>query len=204
MGLLLLECRVLVLAATNRPMDLDEAVIRRMPRRLLVDLPDAENRIKILKTILRHEDVHPDFSYEEIAAVTDGYSGSDLKNLCLEAALHPVRDYLKHEETHPAAPTAEPETPIEAPTAQTSSDGKLVLSLMTTKKTGGSSSKGPAAKKAKTVQLRPINMEDVLDAARQIASSVSNDAISMTEIRNWNQMYGEGGNRQKTPLSYFM
>ena len=41
--------RVLVLAATNRPGDLDEAVVRRMPRRLMVDLPDAANRAKILK-----------------------------------------------------------------------------------------------------------------------------------------------------------
>ncbi|GFR45664.1 hypothetical protein Agub_g7077, partial [Astrephomene gubernaculifera] len=41
--------RVMVLAATNRPMDLDEAVIRRMPRRIMVDLPDAPNRVKILQ-----------------------------------------------------------------------------------------------------------------------------------------------------------
>lgn len=175
-------------------MDLDEAVIRRMPRRLLVDLPDAENRIKILRTILRHEDVHEDFRYEDIAAVTDGYSGSDLKNLCLEAALHPVRDYLKHENEQ-TQPPAETERPVDPPT---DADEKLVLSLKSKKP------QGHAAKKVKTVHLRPINMEDMMEAARQIASSVSNDAISMTEIRNWNQLYGEGGNRQKTPLSYFM
>ncbi|GLJ11709.1 hypothetical protein SUGI_0175130 [Cryptomeria japonica] len=78
--------RVLVLAATNRPFDLDEAVIRRFPRRLMVDLPDTENRSKILKVILVDEDLAPKFNMEELAAVTDGYSGSDLKfvyNCCI-------------------------------------------------------------------------------------------------------------------------
>eukprot|EP00850_Spirogloea_muscicola_P019036 SM000182S03926 [mRNA] locus=s182:30878:38394:- [translate_table: standard] len=89
--------RVLVLAATNRPYDLDEAVIRRFPRRLMVDLPDSENRAKILNVILADEDLSPDFSIEELATSTDGYSGSDLKNLCTTAAYRRIREILDME-----------------------------------------------------------------------------------------------------------
>ncbi|GMN60171.1 hypothetical protein TIFTF001_029266 [Ficus carica] len=51
---------VLALAATNRPFDLDEAVIQRLPRRLMVNLLDAPNRANILKVILAKEDFFPD------------------------------------------------------------------------------------------------------------------------------------------------
>ncbi|KAL9672707.1 hypothetical protein QQ045_028959 [Rhodiola kirilowii] len=71
--------RVLVLAAANRPFDLDEAVIRRLPRRLKANLPDAVNREKILSFILGKEELAPDVDLEAVASMTDGYSGSDLK-----------------------------------------------------------------------------------------------------------------------------
>ncbi|KAG9130737.1 hypothetical protein Leryth_012689 [Lithospermum erythrorhizon] len=89
--------RVLVLAATNRPFDLDEAVIRRLPRRLMVNLPDAQNRAKILKVILAKEDLSPDVDLDSVATMTDGYSGSDLKNLCVTAAHCPIREILETE-----------------------------------------------------------------------------------------------------------
>ncbi|KAL6907838.1 hypothetical protein ACP4OV_002008 [Aristida adscensionis] len=89
--------RVLVLGATNRPFDLDEAVIRRFPRRLMVNLPDASNREKILKVILAKEELGPDVDMESLANMTDGYSGSDLKNLCVTAAHYPIREILEKE-----------------------------------------------------------------------------------------------------------
>lgn len=45
----------------------------------MVNLPDAPNRAKILKVILAKEDLSPDFDFDAIANMTDGYSGSDLK-----------------------------------------------------------------------------------------------------------------------------
>ncbi|KAF5190860.1 Atp-dependent zinc metalloprotease ftsh [Thalictrum thalictroides] len=89
--------RVLVLAATNRPFDLDEAVIRRLPRRLMVNLPDATNREKILRVVLAKEEMAPDVDLRAVANMTDGYSGSDLKNLCVAAAHCPIRELLEKE-----------------------------------------------------------------------------------------------------------
>ncbi|XP_078159905.1 uncharacterized protein LOC144555446 isoform X1 [Carex rostrata] len=89
--------RVLVLAATNRPFDLDEAVIRRLPRRLMVNLPDAANREKIMRVILAKEELADDVDIEAVANMVDGYSGSDLKNLCVAAAHRPIRELLERE-----------------------------------------------------------------------------------------------------------
>lgn len=89
--------RILILGATNRPFDLDDAVIRRLPRRIYVDLPDAENRMKILKIFLAKENLESEFQFEKLAYATEGYSGSDLKNLCIAAAYRPVQELLEEE-----------------------------------------------------------------------------------------------------------
>ena len=99
--------RILVLAATNRPFDLDEAVIRRLPRRLMVNLPDAPNREKILKVILAKEDLAMDVDLDALANMTDGYSGSDLKNLCVTAAHCPIREILEKEKKERSVAQAE-------------------------------------------------------------------------------------------------
>lgn len=58
--------------------------------RIMVGLPDVENREKILRAILAKENLHADFDFKEVAALTEGYSGSDLKVfLCISIPLFP-------------------------------------------------------------------------------------------------------------------
>ena len=90
--------RVLVLGATNRPFDLDDAVLRRMPNRILVDLPKKEYREKILEVILARETIDKELSLEHLAEKTEGFTGSDLKSLCVAAAFHRLREFIRTEE----------------------------------------------------------------------------------------------------------
>ncbi|XP_021287638.1 uncharacterized protein LOC110419073 isoform X2 [Herrania umbratica] len=150
--------RILVLGATNRPFDLDDAVIRRLPRRIYVDLPDAGNRMKILKIFLAQENLGPNFSFDELANATEGYSGSDLKNLCIAAAYRPVQELLAEE------------------------------------KKGG---KNDAA-----ALLRALNVDDFIQSKTKVGPSVAYDATSMNELRKWNEQYGEGGSRRKSPFGF--
>lgn len=81
-----------IMVATNRPMDLDDAVLRRLPRRILVDLPTEADRLSILRIHLRNEDLDSTVNLEDLAKRTPFYSGSDLKNVAVAAALNAVRD----------------------------------------------------------------------------------------------------------------
>lgn len=73
------EDSVIVIGATNRPFDLDDAVLRRLPRRLLVDLPGETEREAILKILLRDENLAPDLDLAVLAKKAESFSGSDLK-----------------------------------------------------------------------------------------------------------------------------
>ena len=87
--------QVVVLGATNRPYDVDPAILRRMPRPFEVGLPAVEERVEILRKVLHDVDVERPFDLQTVANVTAGYSGSDLKELCRAAMMHPVRESLR-------------------------------------------------------------------------------------------------------------
>jgi SpoVK/Ycf46/Vps4 family AAA+-type ATPase len=76
-----------VIVATNRPADLDEAFIRRLPQKIPFCLPTAAQREGIFKVFLKDEDISNCVSLEQLVADTDGFSGSDIRSLCGAAAL---------------------------------------------------------------------------------------------------------------------
>jgi cell division protease FtsH len=80
---------VIILAATNRPEILDQALLRpgRFDRQVLVDKPDFEGRVKILKVHVKNVKIDDDVDLEEVARLTAGLAGADLANVVNEAAL---------------------------------------------------------------------------------------------------------------------
>jgi cell division protease FtsH len=94
---------IIVLAATNQPDVLDKALLRpgRFDRRVVVNLPDRVGRAAILQVHTRRVPLASDVSLQDLAAVTPGLSGADLKNLVNEAALLAARreqDDVRHKD----------------------------------------------------------------------------------------------------------
>uniref|UniRef100_A0A2K5ZER5 Katanin catalytic subunit A1 n=1 Tax=Mandrillus leucophaeus TaxID=9568 RepID=A0A2K5ZER5_MANLE len=73
---------VMVLAATNFPWDIDEALRRRLEKRIYIPLPTAKGRAELLKINLREVELDPDIQLEDIAEKIEGYSGADITNVC--------------------------------------------------------------------------------------------------------------------------
>ncbi|KAK4253994.1 hypothetical protein QN277_009432 [Acacia crassicarpa] len=231
--------RILVLAATNRPFDLDDAIIRRFERRFLVGLPSVETREIILKTILAKENTE-NLDFKELAVLTEGYTGSDLKNLCTAAAYRPVRDLLKQEKlkdkekdekeaedqsseaaSSPKKDSAEQDKnekddegqnskaassskkdPKEKDKKEKDDKGQSSKSTSSPKEKGKdkkdakgqSSEAGSSANEDKEepeITLRPINMEDMIQAKKQVPASFDAQGSIMYELKQWNELYGE-------------
>ncbi|KIK98855.1 hypothetical protein PAXRUDRAFT_823407 [Paxillus rubicundulus Ve08.2h10] len=165
------EERVVVIGATNRPFDLDDAVLRRLPRRLLVDLPGEKEREGILNILLRDETLAPDVDVKTLAAQTESFSGSDLKHLCVSAALDSVKDGV-------SVPWRSSPEAVSA-TAAPDHDDFAASSL-------GASGPPP------TSYSRTIYPRHFTKALKEITPSSSESLGSLADLRKWNEQFGEG------------
>jgi SpoVK/Ycf46/Vps4 family AAA+-type ATPase len=93
-----LPARIMILGATNRIQDIDEAILRRMPKKFPVSLPSRPQRKRILELLLKDTRTDPDnFDIEYLTRVMAGMSGSDIKEACRDAAMVPVREYIREQ-----------------------------------------------------------------------------------------------------------
>ncbi|KAF8557235.1 AAA-domain-containing protein [Imleria badia] len=159
------EERVVVIGATNRPFDLDDAVLRRLPRRLLVDLPGEKEREGILRILLRDETLASDVDVKALARQTESFSGSDLKHLCVSAALDAVKEGV-------SVPWR---SSPEAPTQDTQTDNA-----------------DTSAPDLGTAYSRTIHLRHFTKALKEITPSSSESLGSLSDLRKWNEQFGEG------------
>ncbi|TGZ81276.1 AAA-domain-containing protein [Ascodesmis nigricans] len=144
-----------IMVATNRPFDLDDAILRRLPRRILLDLPTPEDRLEILKLHLAEEILDADVDLKDIADNTPLYSGSDCKNLAVGAALNCVRDEIKEFEVSRKYP-----------------------------------------------EKRVIRKKHFDAALKEISPSISDDMGTLTQIRKFDEKYGERAGHKKKVKSW--
>jgi SpoVK/Ycf46/Vps4 family AAA+-type ATPase len=153
--------RVIVIGSTNRPFDLDEAVLRRFPRRILVDLPDLETRTEILEVTLAENRLSESVNLTTIAERLEGYTGSDIKEVCREAVVQ-----ISHEQARLLDAGLE----IEDENAEEGNSSKPMPSLQ---------------------RLRPVKMEDFDKAVGKLKKSVSEKGRELARVWEWNDEYGE-------------
>merc|ERR1719329_210634 len=79
--------QVMVLAATNRPWDLDEALRRRLEKRIYIPLPEDVGRKQLFEINLKDVELAPDVKLDDLVAGSAGYSGADVTNVCREASM---------------------------------------------------------------------------------------------------------------------
>lgn len=191
------ERRVMVLGATNRPFDLDEAVLRRFSVRVSVGLPSREARRQILGVILVGQALAPDVDLESIAESTEGFTGADLRQLCVAAAMRPVREEIDRgvvqetslddnaleNELGPGGGDALGDSLLSITTPPMRDAFKSAIAMIEDTKEGSRRS------------VRAVAARDFEAAMREGNPSVDPDSAVIQELNEWNAKYGSMGAR---------
>jgi SpoVK/Ycf46/Vps4 family AAA+-type ATPase len=163
---------IMILGATNRPFDLDDAILRRLPRRVLIDMPTQEQRLSILKVHLKGDQLAADLQLEALVKLTESYSGSDIKNLCLSAALNRIKEAIYMEESSESLNSEEASKQLEK-----LDDWSTIL----------------ASRKSEPLStpLGPLSLHHFEKALKEVPPSLTDEMQTLIELRKWNKQFGE-------------
>ena len=178
-GLRTTKDRIVVIASTNRPFDLDEAVLRRLPRRILVDLPDIETRKEILNVTLANNRLSQDVNLSILAERLEGYTGSDIKEVCREAVVS-VSHKIAHSLESESYVSDEGNAILSSPKNTSFVDNKMVNPSIMLRN-----------RNASIKHLRSVNMNDFELAIEKLKASVDKTGSEMSKVIQWNEKYGE-------------
>lgn len=92
------DSQIMVMGATNRAQMIDQAILRRLPIRLHVPMPDSGQRARILQIVLDGENLGNDVNLDELSENLRGFSGSDIREMCRHASVARVHEHIKMEE----------------------------------------------------------------------------------------------------------
>eukprot|EP01087_Luapelamoeba_hula_P010621 TRINITY_DN2818_c1_g2_i2.p1 TRINITY_DN2818_c1_g2~~TRINITY_DN2818_c1_g2_i2.p1 ORF type:complete len:399 (+),score=69.67 TRINITY_DN2818_c1_g2_i2:107-1303(+) len=153
--------RIVVIGATNKPQTIPEPILRRLPTQHLIPLPGAPERVEILQIVLGNEELAGDVDLYKIAALTEGYSGSDLKEVCKKAAIRPTKELVSQiRKRRPTATTATTAT-------ATTTTATIATTTATTTETPTISTTA-TTEEGEPLRPRPLGQADLLAALSQI------------------------------------
>lgn len=207
--------RVVVIGSTNRPFDLDEAVLRRMPRRILVDLPDVDTREAILKVSLQHNRVSADVNLTAVAKRLEGYTGSDIKEVCREAVVRISHEAAAELEANPnlfeATLQSGPRRKGQSATRTLGAEGdaaEAFWDLPAVREPLGSatssSESGGGDGSLSGHLLRPVTKLDLERALGRLSASVNERGREIAKVAEWNEQYGEIKQKKKRKPEFSM
>mmetsp|Transcript_32095 Transcript_32095/g.73368 ORF Transcript_32095/g.73368 Transcript_32095/m.73368 type:complete len:569 (-) Transcript_32095:62-1768(-) len=160
--------QVFLLAASNLPWDLDSAMLRRLEKRILVALPTAEARESMLQTYLPPQ-LSEALDYKRLAGHTEDWSGSDLRLLCKEAAMHPLRRLMAEIESAESK---------EAEAAQRTNSRQRAAEKATAPSRG---------RHIENLKMSPVNAEDVARALQTVHRA---PAAHTARYAEWQEQFG--------------
>lgn len=102
------QLHVYVIGATNKPWDLDWAFIRRFQKRIMVPLPDNNTRVNMLKHYTGNLQIEKDVDLHELARLSEGFSGSDIRDVCQSAQLSLIGEFFESGKALDKAATPRP------------------------------------------------------------------------------------------------